>query len=192
MLNFPFIDRLIPIKKVSSTKQFVHSLSTKFGVAGNRLFRKLRRRLFATMRFHLYYRNFFQNNHQWHILFQLTENSYQSFQMIKSFRSAQYSTDQIFALCRLANNLEDPPRSRVRSLLKKAIQFKGAMLPCRAKALFIPVLAHSDFSTQIRSWLKNIVVERKDFLTPFHLPVCSHFGWMKKFSWDHLPQCPGQ
>eukprot|EP00439_Symbiodinium_sp_Y106_P033644 s1307_g4.t1 len=124
--------------------------------------------------------------------------------MVKSLRSAQYSTDQIFALCRLANNLEDPPRSKVRSLLKKAIQFKGAMLPCRAKALLIPVLARSSFSTQVRSWLKNIVIERKDFLTPFHLPVCSvipgrfptienklysHFGWMKKFSWDHPPQC---
>ena len=207
MLNFPFIIRLMPTKKVTSTKQFVHSLSTKFGVPGNRLFRKLRRRLFHTMRLHLYHRSLFQNDHQWHILFQLAENSYQSFQMVKSLRSAQYSTDQIFALCRLANNLEDPPRSKVRSLLKKAIQFKGAMLPCRAKALLIPVLARSSFSTQVRSWLKNIVIERKDFLTPFHLPVCSvipgrfptienklysHFGWMKKFSWDHPPQCPCQ
>ena len=207
MLNFPFIVRLMPTKKVTSTKQFVHSLSTKFGVPGNRLFRKLRRRLFHTMRLHLYHRSIFQNDHQWHILFQLAENSYQSFQMAKSLRSAQYSTDQIFALYRLANNLEDPPRSRVRSLLKKAIQFKGAMLPCRAKALLIPVFARSSFSKQVRSWLKNIVIERKDFLTPFHLPVCSiipgrfpaienklysHLGWMKKVSWDHPPQCPCQ
>ena len=53
------------------------------------------------------------------------------------------------------------------------MQFKGAMLPCRAKALLIPVLAHNTFSTQVRSWLRHIVIERKDFLTPFHLPVCS-------------------
>ena len=81
------------------------------------------------------------------------------------------------------------------------------MLPCRAKALLIPVLVHSSFSTQVRSWLRHSVIERKDFLTPFHLPVCSvipgkfltmekklysHFGWMKKFSWDHPPQCPCQ
>ena len=151
MLNFPFIVRLMPTKKVTSTKQFVHLLSTKFGVPGNRLFRKLRHMLFQTMRLRLYHRSFFQNDHQWHILFQLAENSYQSFQMAKSLRSAQYSTDQIFALYRLATNLEDPPRSRVRGLLKKTIQFKGAMLPCRAKALLIPVLAHSSFPTQVRS-----------------------------------------
>ena len=163
MLNFPFIVQLIPIKKVSSTKQFAHSLSTKFGVAGNRLFRKLRRRLFHTMRLHLYYRNFFQNDHQWHILFQLTENSYQSFQMVKSFRSAQYSTDQIFALYRLANNLEDPPRSRVRSLLKKAIQFKGAMLPCRAKALLIPVLATAIFRRKYDPGSKTSLLNARTF-----------------------------
>ena len=75
MLNFPFIVRLMPTKKVTSTKQFVHSLSTKLGVPGNRRFRKLRRRLFHTMRLHLYHRSIFQNDHQWHILFQLAENS---------------------------------------------------------------------------------------------------------------------
>ena len=205
MLNFPFIVRLMPTKKVTSTKRFVHLLSTKFGVPGNRLFRTLRRRLFHTMRIHLYHHSIFRNDHQWHILFQLAENSYQSFQTAKSLRCAQYFADQIFALYRLANNLEDPPRSKVRGLLKQAIRFKGAMLPCRAKALLIPVLAHNTFSTQVRSWLRHIVIERKDFLTPFHLPVCiiipgkfptmenklySHFGWMKKFSWDHPPQCP--
>ena len=49
LLNFPYIVRLMPTKKLMSTKQFVHSLSTKFGVPGNRVFRKLRRRLFHTM-----------------------------------------------------------------------------------------------------------------------------------------------
>ena len=66
MLNFPFIVCLMPTKKVTSTKQFVHSLSTKFGVPGNRLFRKLRHRLFHTMRLHLYHRSIFQNDHQWY------------------------------------------------------------------------------------------------------------------------------
>ena len=75
----------MPTEKVTSTKQFVHSRSTKFGVPGNRLFRKLRRRLFHTMRLHLYHHSIFQNDHQWHILFQLAENSYQSFQMASHY-----------------------------------------------------------------------------------------------------------
>ena len=127
MLNFPFIVRLMPTKKVTSTKRFVHLLSTKFGVPGNRLFRTLRRRLFHTMRIHLYHHSIFRNDHQWHILFQLAENSYQSFQTAKSLRCAQYFADQIFALYRLANNLEDPPRSKFVACSSKRY---GSRAPC--------------------------------------------------------------
>ena len=172
-LNFPFVVRLMPTKTVPSTKCFVQSLATKYGVPATRLFRKLRRRMFHTMRLHLYHSSFFRDDHQWHVLLQLADNSSKSFAMARSIRSAQYSLGQIFALYRLANVLEDPPRSKVRGLLKSAIKLKGAMLPPKAKALIIPVLADKAFSSQVRSWLKSIVIDRKDYLTPFHLPVCS-------------------
>ena len=68
-LNFPFVVRLMPTKTVSSTKCFVQSLATKYGVPATRLFRKLRRRMFHTMRLHLYHSSFFRDDHQWHVLF---------------------------------------------------------------------------------------------------------------------------
>ena len=66
-------------------------------------------------------------------IFKLAENSAQSFKMAKSLRSAQFSVNQLFALFRLADTLEDPHRSKVRAILKSAIKFKGAMLPAKAK-----------------------------------------------------------
>ena len=173
LLNFPFVVRLMPTKTVSSTKCFVQSLATKYGVPGTRVFRKLRRRMFQKMRLHLYQRSFFRDDNQRHVLFQLADNSSKSFRMARSLRSAQYSSHQLFALYRVANIMEDPPRPKARGLLKSAIKFKGAMLPPNAEALIIPVLAHKAFSSQARSWLRRIVIERKDFLTPFHLLVCS-------------------
>ena len=43
----------------------VHTLATKHGTPGTRLFRKLRRRMFRSMRLHFYHRQIFQNDDQW-------------------------------------------------------------------------------------------------------------------------------
>ena len=73
----------------------------------------------------------------------------------------------MFALYRLANNLEDPPTSKVRGLLKKAKTFKGAMLPVNAKPILMPVLAYASLTKNVRSCLRSMNIDRKDFLTPF-------------------------
>ena len=173
VFNFPFILRMMPTKTTSSTNCRMNSLAMKYGVPGTRIFRKLRRRLFHTMNLHLYRQTIFRDDHQWHGNFQLADNSSRSFKMARSLRSAQYSTDQLFALHRLSNNLADPPRSKVRGLQKIAITFKSARLPSKAKAISLPVLAHRSFTGNVRAWLRRIVIDRKDFLTPCHLPVCS-------------------
>ena len=75
--------------------------------------------------------------------------------------------------------------------------------PSKAKAMILPVLVHETFTGNVRTWLRRVVIDRKDFLTPSHLPICSvvagkfptmenklysHFKRMSRFSWHQAPE----
>ena len=67
-----------------------------------------------------------------------------AFNTCSRLRSLEFNHLHVYAPFRLANHLDDPPRSRVRSLLKKTLEFRGLAFPKAAKPLVIPLLAHAD------------------------------------------------
>ena len=141
------------------------------------------------------------------ILTVLAERSLASFDMQRALRSSAYSLQHVYALYRLAHNLDEPPRSAVHSLLTKILVFKGGVKPPRAKPMQLPMLSHSSFRSAVKKWLKSQVVSRRDFLIPFHLPPCdvvpaahlslgkmliNHHGKMAEFDWNVPPSCSCQ
>ena len=72
-----------------------------------------------------------------------------AFDASRQLRSSEFSHFHVYALRRMANHLEDPPRSRVYALLKQILQFRGMAFPRHNKPLVIPVLAHSGFKNKL-------------------------------------------
>ena len=110
----------------------------------------------------------------------------------------------MYAVHRVSNNLDEPPRSMVQSLLQKRLVFKGGVKPPRSRPLQIPLLSHQGFRGTIITWLRQAVISRKGFLVPFHLPPCNvvapahlslgkllgnHRKMMEEFDWDIPPTC---
>ena len=117
-------------------------------------------------------------------------------------RSSTFSLQHIYAVHRLSNNLDEPPRSMVQSLLQKILVFKGGVKPPKSRPLQIPLLSHQGFRT-IQAWLRETVISRNDFF-PFHFPPCNvvaaarlslgkllgnHRKMMEEFDWDTPPMC---
>ena len=87
------------------------------------------------------------------ILTILAERSLASFGMQRALRSSSCSLQHIYALHRLVNNLDEPPRSSVQSLLTKILVFKGGVKPPRAKPMQLPMLLHDSFRSAVKKWL---------------------------------------
>lgn len=98
---------------------------------------------------------------------------------------------------KFAHQMDDPPRTRVRSLLKSAIQCRQLPLPPSPRPLVLPFLCRPTFTSQTRTWLRQFAIQHKPWPRPppFHAPKChvtagkhtilqqalfSHFRWMKK------------
>ena len=124
--------------------------------------------------------------------------------MQRRLRSCSYSLPHIYALLRLSNSLEEPPKSSVQSILSRILVFKGGLAPPKARPIKIPFLFHNDFRNATKKWLTSKVIPAKDYLIPFHLPPChvvsaarssfgtmltNHHAMMAQFSWDNPPQC---
>ena len=71
----------------------------------------------------------------------------------------------IYAVHRLSNNLDEPPRSIVQSLLQKILVFKGGVKPPKSRPLQIPLLSHQGFRGTIKTWLRQAAISRKDFFS---------------------------
>eukprot|EP00439_Symbiodinium_sp_Y106_P057401 s2246_g8.t1 len=140
----------------------------------------------------------------WMILTVLAEKSLASFNLQRRLRSSSYSIPHIYALIRLSNNLEEPPKSLVQSILSRILTFKGGLTPPKATPIKIPLLSHDDFRNATTKWLTSKVVPVKAFLIPFHLPprhvvsaahssmgtfLTNHHEMMAGFSWDTPPPC---
>ena len=138
------------------------------------------------------------------ILTVLAEKSLASFNLQRRLRSSAYSLPHIYALIQLSNNLEEPPKSLVQSILSRILTFQGGLTPPKARPIKIPLLSHDDFRNATKKWLTNKVVPVKDFLIPFHLPprhvvsaahssmgtfLTNHHKMMAEFSWDTPPPC---
>ena len=103
-----------------------------------------------------------------------------AFDASRRLRSSEFSHLHAYALHRLANHLEDPTRSRVKSLLKQIFRFRGMAFPRQCKPLVIPLLAHSGFKQAVTGFLREQIKNFRDHLVPFHYPQCK--WWLGRLS----------
>ena len=184
-LNFPFILKKRLTKVGPDFSQSVKRMASTFQAPGTRLHRRLRKRLYRLGALSLYSTSKQCPESSWMILTVLAERSLASFDMQRALRSSAYSLQRVYALYRLAHNLDEPPRSAVHSLITKILVFKGGVKPPRAKPMQLPMLSHSSFRSAVKKWLKSQVVSRRDSLIPFHLPPCD----VVPAAWNEPPSC---
>ena len=171
-LNYPFILQR-QVTKQHSTPHLRQALRTTYLGIGNRLYAQLRRRLMYQQVFQFYDHNLSKHTTAWVQLHILAEQSQRSFDMQRHIRSSSTHSNHLFALYKLANQMDDPPRTRVRSLIKSAIQFRQLPLPPTPRPLILPLLCHTTFATQTRIWLRQLARQQKPWLPPFHVPKCN-------------------
>ena len=113
----------------------------------------------------------------WSILLAISQGGLRAFDAERLLRSAQVSGLQCYALFRMSGFLDDPPRSAVKSTLKRRLRFRNLPIPRSAQPLCIPFLAHPTFAANVRTWIRGHIIRYKYFLVPFHLPQYNcYFG----------------
>ena len=121
-LNHPFILPHLKLKSEGWKFQFKSNRHTPVKL-GPRLFQRLRRRLKtvgSVPRQHSHQQN------AWQLLYSLSLFTRVSYETCQRIRSGEFDTLEVYALYRLAAHMEEPGRSRVRSLISKALQFRNA------------------------------------------------------------------
>ena len=128
-----------------------------------------------------------------------------AFDPSRQLRSSEFSHLHVYALHRLANHVEDPPRPKVKTFLKQILEFRGMATPRHCKPLVIPLLAYSGFKQAVKACLLEQISNFKKYLVPFHLPsiqvvaggsdstkdvLFNHFYVQKSWSWTAPPKCP--
>ena len=154
-LNYPFILKKRMTKLGPDFSRSIRQIASSYSAPGNRLHRKLRARLHKLGALSLYSTDKQEVHSSWMILTVLAERSLASFNLQRRLRSCSYSLPHIYALLRLSNNLEEPPKSSVQSILSCILAFKGGLAPPRARPIKIPFLSHSDFRNATKKWLTN-------------------------------------
>ena len=203
MYNHPWINCLHPTSTFRTTKLTITALS--YTSKSSRLWKKVRRRLQTTGMLRFYLHSGVSPYMGWDLLMMLATGGQLAFDASRRLRSSEFSHLHVFAYHRLANHLEDPPRTRVKALLKQVLQFRGLALPCQRKPLGIQMLVHTGFKTAVKTFLRQQMVGSKSFLVPFHLPstqvvaakamsikdiLYNHLKLQKSWSWTIPPMCP--
>ena len=180
MYNHPWINRLHPTPTFRTTKFTITALS--YTTKSSRLWKKVRRRLqtVGILRFYLTYSTL--PFYGWDFLMMLGAGGQLAFDASRQLRSSAFSHFHVFALHRMANHLEDPPRSRVKALLRKSLQFRGMALPRHSKPLVIPLLAHPSFKQAVKRFLHQQLESIKDVLY-------NHLRLQRSWSWTTSPEC---
>ena len=118
-LNFSFILKK-RIFKVGPDYSFASKqLASSYQAPGTRLHRKLRKRLHKLGALPLYSSSKQEPESSWVILTILSERSLASSNLQRVLSSSAFSLHHVYAAHRLSNNLDEPPRSMVQSLLQK-------------------------------------------------------------------------
>ena len=140
----------------------------------------------------------------WDILMMLAGGGRLAFEASRRLRSSEFSPMHIFALHRLSNHLDDPPRTRVKSSLLQTLKFRQLAVPNLRKPLVIPFLAHSSFKQSVRAFLRHQIRSSKEFRIPFDLPsvqvvagkqqsmndlLYNHLRAPRSWSWSTPPPC---
>jgi hypothetical protein len=121
-----------------------------------RLYQRVRRRLFSLGP--VPSPHSFQEQ-AWRILYQISLFTRASYEACKRIRSGQLHTLEVYSLYRLATHMEKPGRSRVKSLIGKALLFRNATVPKNSLPLHIPFLAHDNFQTNLETWIRQLILQ---------------------------------
>ena len=202
MYNHPWINKLHPTSTFRTTNLAITALSHT--TKSSRLGQKVTRRLQSVGILRFYVTSSAPPSPGWDILMMFAAGGLLAFDASRRLRSSEFSHSHVYALHRLANHFEDPPRSRVKSLLKQIFRFRGMAFPRQCKPLVIPLLAHSGFKQAVNGFLRGQIKNFRDHLVPFHLPsvqvvvgetesikdvLYNHFYMQRSWSWTTPPQC---
>ena len=202
-LNFPHVVKLLAspsgvVKTRSAISNITHT------TVGRKLCRKLRRRhakLHPTGHPCLHTYSVPQS---WSILINIAQRNNQSYQQLKQLRKSHYTTDNIYALYKMAATMEEPHKSSVRSKLAKCLRDRNLTVPRNNVPLCLPYLAHTGFQLQVRNWIRQQLQNNINQTIPFHLPstqvvqqahptlesaLMNWKTWMKTFSEDPPTTC---
>ena len=201
MYNHPWVNKLHPTSTFRTTKLTIQALG--YTTKSSRLWQKVRRRMqsLGILRF---YMDSISSSQGWDLLMMLAAGGRLAFEASRRLRSSELSHLHIFALHRLSNHLDDPPRTRVKSLLVQVLKFRQLAVPKQRKPLVIPLLAHTSFKQSVRTFLRDQIRLNKEFLIPFHLPsvqvvagkrqsmkdlLYNHLQVQRSWSWSTPPSC---
>ena len=177
-LNSPFVNLVTELSAKGKTRQFSFP-SYQNTTTHTRLWKKVRRRLNTTGA--VFQRmDVVQDNHlqAWHLLFNLASYNLNSFLASKKIRGKDFDQLQLYALYRQSQHMEAPHKQKAQNLLKQAFVFRNLSIPNHNKPLALPDLAHESFGTNLKLWLRSIILKHKNVALPFHLP--SHSVIVKK------------
>ena len=201
-LNYPFIMQR-HLHKPHSTPP-LHRAILQHGHIGHRQQQRLRRRLRSKQVMHFYNPSLAKQQTAWTCLHLLAEQSQRSYSMQRLIRSNEMDADHVYNLYKLSLNMDDPPRTRVQSLIKKAIEFRQLPIPPPPKPLVLPLLSHQSFRVDLKAWLRQHAIATKPWMPTFFVPSCTvtsgkhdvleghlfnHFKWMQQFEWHTPPPC---
>ena len=166
-LNWPFISHHLKLKAQGwpFTKHRAHFYSRL--ATHKRLFRQLRQRQQTIREPHLYTST---KHHALILLRNLTKHTAASFEAAKQLRSGRHTDLEVYAIRRMAANLEEPGRSRALHIINKALLFRNLTPPKPNIPLTVPFLAHDDFTKHCQQWLRTTIQQHKHLAIPLHLP----------------------
>ena len=165
-LNFPYISSHLKFKALGFAKVRCRSKQPML-FHGMRLFKKVRHRALKPNKPK---RLVMSQVQAWTLLIDLGSNTIRSFLASKHIRSLSVSPDCLYALFRLAGNLEEPGRSRVKGLLASALKFRCLSIPRPHKPITLPFLSHPSFQQELKQFLALKVLKLRRHCLPFHLP----------------------
>ena len=166
-LNWPFISHHLKLKAQGwqFTKHRAHFYSRL--ATHKRLFRRLRLRQQTIREPHLYTST---KHHALTLLRDLTKHTAASFEAAKQLRSGRHTDLEVYAIRRMAANLEEPGRSRALHIINKALLLRNLTPPKPNIPLTVPFLAHHDFTKHCQQWLRTTIQQHKHLAIPPHLP----------------------
>ncbi|CAE7207108.1 unnamed protein product, partial [Symbiodinium sp. KB8] len=158
------------------------------------LFKKIRRRLQGERR-HLV--NALPKQAQfWKILYAISSDTKQEYDASRELRSGKHDNETVTLLCRLANHMEQPWRSKAGARLRRVLTFRNATVPKFNLPLKIPFLAHSAFKNNVQKWVSKLIRQHRQVLIPYHLPTKTiqelPHPALYKVLWNHMRKVTAQ
>ena len=167
MLNHPRIVQPNPMSTTRKATPF--QIQQTFTAKGSRLWKKVSRRLKTLGVLQHFEFTLPMLQEAWTILMTLAADAERSFHMASQLRSSEYHQVHIYALYRLSLHCDDPPRSKIRIILKKVVDFRKCQSHGAPRPLCIPMLAHSTFQKSVQTFISHLIQSNADSFVPFHL-----------------------